>query len=698
MADKAIQTLTEATTPLSGDELFVLQQSNQAKKIEAQDFVEFLATALHGHGGIANITYTGPTDPLHPLDGTVTITLADNTTASFTIKNGNGIKNVTTTKTDLTTRVLMTFDDNTSEYFDVDDGRGITNISWAATGTPGTGMKHIGIIEYNDGTTSQFEFRDGADGLPGPPTYVWFKWAQESPNADSDMQDSVGPYIGIYSGLSSTAPTTYNSYVWYRYKGETGDPGASVTSVEYSGTSGLIDTYTIKLSDGNEGGTFNVTNAKSITSITKISGTGAAGTTDVYRITYNTGDTFNFSIYNGANGEGSVSSVSGIQADGNGNVPQVYSGNGAPTASTEGQENQLYYDLIGGTMYFCAGTNGNDYLWYGTTVAVDNAFSSVSTNPVQNAVITAKVGTTSLNTTATDLSGAVNEVLGAIPSASTATPQKDGTGAAGSGTTWARGNHVHPLNVATSGVPASLGQNAALGSATTYAKTDHVHPYPTAAQVGAVSSSDVKFKIYKSVEDLPGLEAGSATIYGAYSAMPAYSVLIANSGDFSSNELPGSVYGTVEIIKVLANGARGVITLYGKLQSHGDYRKYITAENSPETSWVRIPSDVVSGTVTKVFEGTFTNDATTLQCNGNMALLNLNVRYSTGFSTEGWTDLYSVSPAPINTVYFSLDFQGKSATVRILSASDSSKPGYVQILAHTVAYTSYARYVIPYFY
>lgn len=49
-------------------------------------------------------------------------------------------------------------------------------------------------------------------------------------------------------------------------------------------------------------------------------------------------------------------------------------------------------------------------------LTIDSALSTTSENPVQNKVITQKVGLDSLNTVAQDLSGAVNEILGAIPS------------------------------------------------------------------------------------------------------------------------------------------------------------------------------------------------------------------------------------------------------------------------------------------
>ena len=452
MADKRIQDLTPASS-VGLTDLFVLEQSGAAKSLSGQILVNDLATALSGHGGINNISYTAPVSP--SLNGTMTITMADTTQYTLSVTNG----------------------------------RGISSITWVDSGTPGDGETHTGTISYNDGTSSTVTFKDGVKGDQGQQTYVWFKWSQDYPTQDTDMQNSVAPYIGIYSGTASSAPSSYTSYTWYQYKGDVGATGASIQSIAKTSTSGLVDTYTVTMTDGNTSN-FSVTNGKSIVSVEMTSGTHAAGTTDTYTITYNDGSADTFTVYNGANGLGSVSSVSGIQADGNGDVPQVISGNGAPTTATVGQENQLYYDLNNSVLYYCAGESGGTYVWQGAGVTVDSAFSGSSTNPVQNKVITNKVGTAALNTTAQDLSGAVNEILTDIPSPSTTTPQKDGTGAAGNGTTWARSNHVHPLNVPTSGVPADLG-TAALGSATTYAKADHVHSLKILSTTPPADSSTV---------------------------------------------------------------------------------------------------------------------------------------------------------------------------------------------------------------
>ena len=294
-----------------------------------------------------------------------------------------------------------------------------------------------------DGTYYDIASADGVKGDTGAQTYVWIKYADQNPTADSQIRDAVGPWMGIYTGTATTAPTTRTSYKWYQIKGATGDTGVSIESVSLYQSSGLIDTYrvvfdnntyttfqvtngssissitrsatqdlvdtyTVLLTNG-ETTTFTVTNAKSIVSVTMTGGTHAAGTTDTYRITFNDGDVFDFSVYNGANGLGSVSTVSGIQADGNGDVPQVVFGNGAPTTATVGQEKQLYFDSNTGSMYICFGENSGTYVWMGATVTIDSALSTTSENAVQNKVITGKVGTASLNTTAQNLSAAINE-------------------------------------------------------------------------------------------------------------------------------------------------------------------------------------------------------------------------------------------------------------------------------------------------
>ena len=168
--------------------------------------------------------------------------------------------------------------------------------------------------------------------------------------------------------------------------------------------------------------TFTVTNGRSIVSFTQTSGTHAAGTIDVYTMTYNDGDTSQIQVYNGANGTGAVSTVAGIGvSSADGDVPLIIRGYGAPTTATVGQVNQLYFDMTGGIMYICIASAGGSYDWRGMSSAVDSAMSTTSANPLQNRVISNKVGVGSLSSafTATNLTDAANElkteVSGKVP-------------------------------------------------------------------------------------------------------------------------------------------------------------------------------------------------------------------------------------------------------------------------------------------
>ena len=81
-----------------------------------------------------------------------------------------------------------------------------------------------------------------------------------------------------------------------------GESGSSIAGIAKTGTDGLVDTYTITLTDGSKT-TFTVTNGKAITGIAK---TGTQGLVDTYTITFNDGTTSTFDVTNGANGANGV--------------------------------------------------------------------------------------------------------------------------------------------------------------------------------------------------------------------------------------------------------------------------------------------------------------------------------------------------------------------------------------------------------
>ena len=458
MADKRIQDLTPASSVGTADR-FVLEQSGQAKSLTGQVLINDLATALDGHGGIVSITYTAPVSP--SLSGTLTITLADEsvvtmsitngrgitgisksssgltdtytlsyndgTTSTFSVTNGKEISSVIKTGTaDLTDIYTITYNDGTSDTFNVTNGRGIDDIEWSETGTQGDGMTHTGTISYNDDSTSTIIFHDGVKGDTGEQTYVWFKWAQNFPTQDSDMQNSVAPYIGIYSGFSSTAPTAYTDYAWYQYKGDkgdTGDTGDYIDPVVFFGTSTAAATEpqtwynspsSISYAAGNfiwQKTQYTLHNAQTVQSTEKkiigYIGQNGSGSGTVTQITFN-GTAF--------------------QDDGTGNVPMtVDAADVGAIADPENKANGqvLTYDSSADEWVAATPTTGD-------------------VNTVNNVGVTAGTTNIQLYGTAIPMSSTDNtSVKDAIPLASSATPQPLGTAAAGSGTTWARADHVH---------------------------------------------------------------------------------------------------------------------------------------------------------------------------------------------------------------------------------------------------------------
>lgn len=74
-----------------------------------------------------------------------------------------------------------------------------------------------------------------------------------------------------------------------------GKDGSTIASIEKTGTSVLVDTYTITLDDG-EKFTFTVTNGKGIESIEK---TSTSGLIDTYTITFNDGTSTTYEVVNG---------------------------------------------------------------------------------------------------------------------------------------------------------------------------------------------------------------------------------------------------------------------------------------------------------------------------------------------------------------------------------------------------------------
>jgi hypothetical protein len=187
MADKAISELVAAEQIKSTD-MFVLEQDGTAKRLQGQTLLNWLTAAADGHGGISNIAKTG-TDGL--VD-TYTITLADTTTKTFTVTNGNG---------------LTAFEK----------------------------LSTVGLVDTyrftrSDGTYFTFAVANGAKGDTGEASHVWIKYASQQPTASShSMGDLPDAWMGVYSGAAAEAPDDWQQYTWYQIKGEKGDTGAAAT-------------------------------------------------------------------------------------------------------------------------------------------------------------------------------------------------------------------------------------------------------------------------------------------------------------------------------------------------------------------------------------------------------------------------------------------------------------------------------------
>ena len=270
MADKAIGDLNVAPGSIDdANTLFVVQQSGAAYKVTGHEFITALGTILDGHGGVKSITYTAPVAP--SLDGTMVITLADNSTTTVTVSNGKGISSI------------------------------------AKTGT--AGLVDTYTISYNDGTSTTFSVTNGAKGDQGDAWYVWIRYAGSEPTSDADMGTTPDDWIGIYSGTEDDpSDLHYTDFDWFEYKGEKGDTGDAASI------------YTQNVSyQTSSSGTVAPSGSWTTTVPTVTPGDFLWTRT---QIQFNTGSpitAYSVSRY-GIDGSGSVVTVNGVSPDGNGNV------------------------------------------------------------------------------------------------------------------------------------------------------------------------------------------------------------------------------------------------------------------------------------------------------------------------------------------------------------------------------------------
>lgn len=268
MADKAISELVAAPS-VTPDSLFVLQQDGTAKKLTAQVLENWLVSFADGHGGIQSIVKNSTSG----LVDTYRITLADTTTFDFMVTNGKSIKSISKANT--------------------------------------SGLVDTYRIAFNDGTSSTFTVTNGEKGDKGDRADIWVKYASQKPTASShsfgDVPDS---WIGIATGHNmAAAPTDWQQYTWFQWKGEKGDTGDPATLISAEIRYQVCDSGTIMPSGSWSESVPPVTPGKFL------------WTRQVLQ--FNTGapiTSYSISRF-GIDGTGSVSTVAGISPDANGNVP-----------------------------------------------------------------------------------------------------------------------------------------------------------------------------------------------------------------------------------------------------------------------------------------------------------------------------------------------------------------------------------------
>lgn len=393
MADKRIQDLTPATSVGTSDR-FVLEQSGQAKSLTGQILINDLAAALDGHGGISNVSYVSPVSP--SLDGTLTITTADGTSYDVTITNGNGI-------TGIDIAYAISEQGTTPGYV----------TEWYASPVPPTDTNpfqwtRIRITDMANTVTDAYSVSMKA---VNPSMSIGSVYAETGASADATVTNSGTSYNPVFN-FDFTLP-----------KGDKGDTGDYIDPVASFGTSTAATTEpttwynspsSLSYTAGNfiwqkteyvlhEAQTVQSTEVKVIGYIGQ-NGTGAGTVTQI---------TFNGDVY---------------ADDGTGNVtmnidPEDVGAIADPANKSNGQV--LTYDSSAGE-------------WVAATP------STGSVNTVNNKGV--DVGTTNITIYGTDIKVSSSDntsVTAAIPQASSTTPAALGTAAVGTGTTWARADHVH---------------------------------------------------------------------------------------------------------------------------------------------------------------------------------------------------------------------------------------------------------------
>lgn len=110
------------------------------------------------------------------------------------------------------------------KYSDFADGRNMSDNSTLKYIGIYTGDKQQAPINASEYSWTKIRGEDGNNGRDGVSNYIHRKYSDYSNGANMSDNSNL-KYIGIYTGTSSTPPTTASAYLWSKIKGEDGANG-----------------------------------------------------------------------------------------------------------------------------------------------------------------------------------------------------------------------------------------------------------------------------------------------------------------------------------------------------------------------------------------------------------------------------------------------------------------------------------------
>lgn len=111
-----------------------------------------------------------------------------------------------------------------------DDGKSAYQL-WLDAGNEGTEEDYLNSLKGEDGYTP-IKGKDYFDGDDGTSYYTHIRYSSNANGSGMTTDPSGKSYIGIYSGTSKDAPSSYTQYTWSKFKGDDGDNGTDGNGID----------------------------------------------------------------------------------------------------------------------------------------------------------------------------------------------------------------------------------------------------------------------------------------------------------------------------------------------------------------------------------------------------------------------------------------------------------------------------------